>query len=225
MRRGSRPVRRGHLCGRAARRPPGGPHPFGRRGGTRGYSVAELLIVLALVALAVVPALPGGAFARKRAALAGAATYVAQALNAARTEAVRRGANVAVQFGDNPQQPAYRLVVDGNGDGVRRADVEAGIDRPLGGMAPLADHFPGVRFLVGCRCPDIDATTALRQGAPGVRFGPGALAVFTPAGTATSGTVYISAGDQTTYAVRVLGATGRLRTLRFDEGIGEWVAP
>jgi hypothetical protein len=43
-----------------------------------------------------------------------------------------------------------------------------------------------------------------------------------PDGTASSGSVYLH-GRRLQYAVRVLGATGRTRVLRFDRGTGRWI--
>jgi hypothetical protein len=44
----------------------------------------------------------------------------------------------------------------------------------------------------------------------------------TPDGTATSGSLYLH-GRERQYAVRILGATGRTRVLRFDRGLGRWM--
>jgi hypothetical protein len=45
---------------------------------------------------------------------------------------------------------------------------------------------------------------------------------FTPSGTATSGTIYIRGRDGSQFAVRVLGATGRTRVLRYLPARKEW---
>jgi hypothetical protein len=45
-----------------------------------------------------------------------------------------------------------------------------------------------------------------------------------PDGTSSSGTLYLHGRTRAQYAVRVLGVTGRIRTLRFDEPRGRWVA-
>jgi hypothetical protein len=49
-----------------------------------------------------------------------------------------------------------------------------------------------------------------------VQLGRTNLLTFTPAGTATSGTIYIRDREGTQWAVRVLGATGRTRVLRYE---------
>ena len=50
-----------------------------------------------------------------------------------------------------------------------------------------------------------------------------ALMSFTPLGTASSRTLYLRGGDGSQYAVRVLGATGRTRVLRYVEGTHAWI--
>lgn len=216
-------VWRGPARDRAARRLP-------RQGRQRaspagGYSLVELLVVVALVGVTVVAGLPGIGAARQHAALAATAAHVNSAFRAARSEAVRRGVSVAVEFLGSAAAPSYRFVADGNGNGVRRADIDAGVDIPIAPAWVAAEHVAGVGFVVGCRCTDIDGVAPLTPGETGVRFGASGLAVFSPAGTASSGTLYLSAGAEATYAIRVLGVSGRIRTLRFDPAGGDWVAP
>ena len=106
------------------------------------------------------------------------------------------------------------MFVDGNRNGVRRQDIEAGVDRPLGASARLHELFPGVRI-------GLVPEGALSGSA--VRFGESGLVTFTPIGTATPGSVYVVGRDGTQYAVRVVGATARTRVLRYRENDGAWV--
>lgn len=161
---------------------------------------------------------------RRQLAADGAARHVALALRAARMEAIRQGRSVAVQFLDT-SPVEYRLVADGNGNGVRRAEIADGVDPVLGTARELSRDFPGTRFGVGCECPGIDGGEALSPASPAIQFGESRLAVFSADGTATSGTAYVTGARASTYAVRVLGATGRTRVLRFDPGHGAWSAP
>lgn len=57
----------------------------------------------------------------------------------------------------------------------------------------------------------------------GVRIGTSRMLTLGPDGTATSGTLYVQ-GRKGQYAIRVLGATGRTRVLRFDAGARQWVS-
>jgi hypothetical protein len=46
---------------------------------------------------------------------------------------------------------------------------------------------------------------------------------FGPSGGATSGTLYVRGAGAQQYAVRILGATGRSRVLRFDFLARRWL--
>ena len=50
----------------------------------------------------------------------------------------------------------------------------------------------------------------------------GVLFSFTPLGTSSSGTFYLTGQDGSRFAVRVLGATGRARLLRYLPASDEW---
>ena len=56
-----------------------------------------------------------------------------------------------------------------------------------------------------------------------VRFGSGTTLTVSPLGTATGGTIYLRGRGGHQAAVRVFGATGRVRVLTFEAGAGEWV--
>jgi hypothetical protein len=128
----------------------------------------------------------------------------------ARTYAVTRSANVALRFNATSSDVTFQMFVDRNHNGVRSADIAAAVDRPLDDPIQLSHLFPGVVI-----------------GAPGtddpVRIGSSNLLSFTPLGTATSGSIYVRGRDGLQLAIRVLGATGRVRLQRFVPGTGEWV--
>lgn len=131
----------------------------------------------------------------------------------ARVQAVRRAANVALRFATVGDDVTVGMVVDGDRDGVRTEDVDTLVDPVLEEPIRLGDRFPGVRIAIGA-----DA-----GGGAAVRFGSSGLLSFTPLGTSSSGTVYVRGRDGSQFGVRVLGATGRTRVLRFHAGSGEWI--
>ena len=109
---------------------------------------------------------------------------------------------------------------DGNGNGLRTADLERGIDRTLTEPERLDMHFEGVSFGILAGVPDADGQPA--NGSDGVRFGASKLLSMHPDGTASSGTLYLRGRGRTQYAVRVLGTTGRVRVMKFDFVKGRW---
>ncbi|MGE3277219.1 MAG: Tfp pilus assembly protein FimT/FimU [Vicinamibacterales bacterium] len=152
-----------------------------------------------------------------------AARYVAARLHQARLEAARRNANVGLLFSEAGAPVTFTLVADGDGDGVRRADVAAGVDPDLDADDALERHWRRVRAGVPRAVPGLDGSAALAAGADPVRFGSSRMVVFSPLGGATSGTFYLSSTAGAVMAVRVTGATGRIRVWRLDPGTSRWV--
>jgi hypothetical protein len=72
--------------------------------------------------------------------------------------------------------------------------------------------------------PDLPAIDA-GSPAPGddpIRFGASRMVSFSALGTSSSGTLYIRGRGDTQYAIRLVGATARVRMYRFDPRSHEW---
>ena len=149
-----------------------------------------------------------------------AARYLAQRAIDARFAAIKRSTVTGLRF--EAASPDYRItsVSDGNGNGLRTADLQRGIDRTPTEPERLDFHFPGVAFGILPGVPDADGQAA--NGSDGVRLGTSTLLSMNPDGTASSGTLYLHGRDRAQYAVRVLGTTGRVRVMKFDFVKGRW---
>jgi type II secretory pathway pseudopilin PulG len=193
-----------------------------RRGEPAGWSLVELVMVigvsLVVGALAMAAFAPLGAGARA----IGAARYLAALLQRERIEAVRTGRVCGLRFDDDGSTIGFARVVDGNGNGLRSAEIAGGIDPTRGPRVRLADAFAGVRFAIVEDVPAIDGGPGLAAGADPVRLGSTIL-TFAPTGSATSGTLYLASADRRQFAVRVLGATGRVRIFEFERATARWV--
>lgn len=185
----------------------------------RGLTLVELLFAVAVGIALTAIAVPVTASGLEALRAAGAARYLAARVMKIRMEAVRGSAAVALRFEPRGDDYAFAPFVDGNGNGVRTADMLAGLDRQIGPYELLADKFAGVRFRLSDGIPEADGGPG---GSPdGVRIGSPRILTMSPDGTATSGTLYL-AGRGGQYAVRVLGATGRVRVLFFNPGDHAW---
>ena len=89
---------------------------------------------------------------------AAAARYVAARIGSVRMDAVRRASATALRFDTSGGDYRFASFEDGNGNGVRSAEIRDGIDRPLGPFERLTDKFPGVRFELMDGVPDADGT-------------------------------------------------------------------
>ena len=179
-----------------------------------GYTLIELIAGVAIMAT-----LAGIAVGQMLASIDhsrgyAAAKYLGNRLGLARIQAVARATAIGLRFDNDARGITFSVFQDGNGNGVRSADIQDGTDPLVEKPTRLFEHFPGVAI-------------GLTPGSPGsdpVQIGPTNLLTFTPSGTATSGTIYIRDREGTQWAVRVLGATGRTRVLRYDARTKGWIA-
>ncbi len=178
---------------------------------SHGYTLIELLFVGALAAILAGFTAPAVHAALTRSRTIAAARYLGSRMAMTRTYAVTRSANVAIRFNETGSDATFQMFADGNGNGVRNADITAGVDVPLDQPVALSALFP-------------DVTIAAADGDDPIRIGSTNLLSFTPLGTATPGSIFIRGGDGLQLALRVVGSTGRTRLLRYDATSKSWVA-
>lgn len=194
--------------------------PTGSNAGSeRGATLIEVLLTLAVAAAMTGIALPLTRDSLDEIRTSLAARYVAARLARARMDAVSQSRVVAIRFVAATPDDRFATFADGNGNGARTTEMVSGVDPQVSPYEALADKFSGVRFGLRDGVPDVDGAFS---GSSGIRFGTARIASLGPDGTATSGTAYLH-GRRSQFAVRVLGATGRVRVFRYDTGTG-WVA-
>jgi prepilin-type N-terminal cleavage/methylation domain-containing protein len=165
-----------------------------------GFTLVELLFTLAIAVTIMTIALPEGVRARDEYRTRGAAQYLASRMAQARLAAIRRSRFVGLRFEAAGADYAIRSVEDGNGNGLKTPEIVFGI---LAGV-PDADGQP------------VDSVD-------GVRVGSAGILSMNPNGSSSSGTVYVHGRERSQYAVRVLGATGRVRVLKYIEATRRWM--
>jgi type II secretory pathway pseudopilin PulG len=184
-----------------------------------GVSLIEAVVVVTIMLIVAALALPATAGAIDEGRARQAAAFVAARLREAKQQAVTRTASTGLVFDLAGSRWVFRVCVDGNANGLRRADLGANKDTCVEGPVDLAALFPGVSISVDgtIRGPDNDPPSS----AP-VRFGASNLASFSPSGGCTAGSIFVRSTRGAQYAVRVAGITGRLRVLRYDAAAGIW---
>ncbi len=192
----------------------------GPRGSAGGFSLVELAVALALSSTLVALSVPATRSVLDAVQTAAAARNVAERLAVARVDAVRRSTTVALRFEADADDYRFGVHRDGNGNGVRTAEISSGVDAAVGHRERLRDNHPGVAFGLLDGIPDLDG---LRGNQDGVRIGIPKILSLSPDGSATSGTLYVH-GRWNQSAVRILGATGRVRVFRYDTGGGRWIS-
>jgi type II secretory pathway pseudopilin PulG len=188
----------------------------------RGFALIDIICSLAVVGILAAIAVPivAGSLERERATVG--ARVLGGYAERARFEALRRTAVVALQFDTSGDRTSFRLFVDGNGNGVLQRDIDSGTDAAIGGVEWLDQHARGVALRINQPIPDIGGGPPLKPGDDPLRIGRTTLLSFSPLGTSTGGTLYVSSPQGPQLAIRVYGATGRIRLLIFDSTSQRW---
>jgi hypothetical protein len=173
----------------------------------------DLVFACTVVCVMCAVAIPQTLSTIERSRAAAAARYLASRMALARAQAVSRSTTIALRFEGGTGGITITAFQDGNRNGVRTRDIHMRIDTPIAAPVMLSDLFPGVEI----------GLTSQMAGSDPVQLGGTDILSFTPHGTASSGSVYIRGRDGSQWVVRVLGATGRVRVLRFVPTTGAWV--
>jgi type II secretory pathway pseudopilin PulG len=192
---------------------------------TRGFQLVELVVVLALMAILAFLVVPPILSLSARLRVDAAAHEAAMVLFEARALALRNSAEVAVKFYPQPGRVSFACFRDGDGDGVRTADINSGVDvqiTPLRMLASFKGQL-GFGFPPGRAPRDPgDPTHRLTNLDDPIRFNNSDLASFGPLGTSTPGSLYVTDGRRELSVVRLLGLTGKVRVLRWDPAADAW---
>jgi Tfp pilus assembly protein FimT len=195
---------------------------FRRFGPANGAALIDIVVASALCVVMVAIAVPvvGGTLERERTIVG--AQYLAGQLLRARLDSLKRARSVAVRLEVIGERTQLQLFADGNGNGVLQRDIDRGIDPPLSPVEWLDDQARDISLRVNQTIKDVAGTATIAAGDDPLRIGNTALLAFSPLGSATNGTLYVAAHRGPQMAIRVFGATGRVRVLMFDTQTRLW---
>ena len=193
----------------------------------RGYSLVEVVVTagaLGLIACATLPAMSSMIW---RATMRGAMTRVHSLMVMTQEDAIAMQRNRAIKFiRQSDGGWSYAIYVDGDGDGVLNADIDRGIDLLVEGPEVIADPRAMATIAIPPGgLPDPDGGPRLLPETAPVQFNRSTLCSFSPDGSGTPGSVYIStiAGDAA--VVRCSGEAGRISDLVLSRGGRKWRSP
>lgn len=188
----------------------------------RGLALVDVLAAtgLSLVMAGMAVPVVGGTLERERTLIG--AHYLSAHVQRARLEALKRSAVVAVRLQELDGRTSVQLFADGNGNGVLQRDIDRHVDPALTMAEWLDEHARGVSLQINQAIADVGGGGELAPGDDPVRMGNSSLVSFSPLGSATSGTLYVAARRGPQMAIRIYGATGRVRVLTFDARARQW---
>lgn len=188
--------------------------------------MVELATVLLLAGLGLAAVTPSAVRMHAQARAAAGARLLAQQLHALRWESVAASRGAGILFERSAARRwSWVVAADGNANGVRASEIRAGIDPVVAGPYDLAAETGGARlgFPGAGPFPGIPpAGGVIAQLDDPVKFGSSDLVAFSPLGTSSTGTLYVTDGRQALFAVVLFGRSGRLRVWRWDDRSRRW---
>ncbi|HTO86772.1 MAG TPA: hypothetical protein VMR54_04490 [Thermoanaerobaculia bacterium] len=197
----------------------GGPGPLRA---CAGLSAAELVGVLAILAALVAAAGTGVSHLRSVVSIRSAAAEVGAALYRARMFAITYGVNVGLKYRFRDGRMEWALYGDGNGNGVRSAEIASGVDRPIGILVTWGRGDVRPAIMTEASVPDPDGSGRLSSLDDPIRFNRSDICSFSATGESTPGSIYLWDGADRMAVVRVYGRTGKMRTLYYRRGDRQW---
>ena len=194
------------------------------RKGQRGFTLAEALTVLAIIGLIVLVSVPAFGTMRRRAALRSASAQLRAIFHQARSRAITRAEHCGLKFLLIGGEWHFAVYDDGDGDGVRNDDIKSGRDVLVSPPRVVLRESRAVTIGLladSIRDPDGDPLPPTKSP---VAFNKSTICSFSPIGQSTPGTIYLTdrAGDL--FAVRVYGATAKIRVLRYVAAKKRWIS-
>lgn len=189
----------------------------------KGYSLIEMLVVLFIVGLFLSISIPAFTnYFLKRSALEKHLRDLLSILRSTRQEAITRNVYVGISFDLNDDLSLrYRIYKDGNGNGIRKKDIEKKIDLPLTGYRRIefSEHIkPGI-LRKNLREPETNKK--INNPDDPIKFGNSNICSFSPLGASSPGSIYFTDKVKLQGVVRVYPSSGKIRILYLKNG--NWV--
>jgi len=188
----------------------------------RGHTLLELLAVLAILGILLCIALPAFANYRRRNSVIAASRDLEATFRVVRARAIARSAYAGIKFTGSGGAWSFAVHDDGDNDGIHTDDIRTGVDPIAVAAAPLMPQLQVARIgLLPYAIKDPDGDPLPPSNSP-VAFGSSTICSFSPTGSGTPGSIYLTDDLGVLYCIRVLGASGRVRVMRYDAPKKKW---
>ena len=183
-----------------------------------GYTITELLIVIAIIGMFSAIAMPRWMNLQRHAAVRAAAEELQSVFRGARMRAITTGRNVGVRFTKSGNDWMYALYDDRNGNGIKTAEITSGVDKMIARPKRVLNTVRYASIATPTKTitdPDGDP---LKPADSPVQFGSSSICSFSPLGASTPGTIYLTDGNGEIWCARVYGTSAKVRLLRYLGG-------
>jgi prepilin-type N-terminal cleavage/methylation domain-containing protein len=187
-----------------------------------GFTLIELVTAMSIIGLIVACTIPAFTSLRRHAAVRSAAAQMRTLFHQVRLRAIARGHNSGVKFVQIGSDWTYAIYDDGDGDGVRNDDIVTGVDRCAVPARRVLDHVRLASMALPPHAIVDPDGQPLKPTASAVQFNRSTICSFSPLGESTPGTLYLTDNAGEVFAVRVYGATAKMRVLRYDAAAKKW---
>jgi prepilin-type N-terminal cleavage/methylation domain-containing protein len=191
----------------------------------RALTLVECLVALGLVAVLASLIVPAGAEIIDQARASAGARELAAVIQSLRWRAVAENRSHGLWFVRDERGWAWRVVRDGNGNGLRTAEARDGTDVTISGPHRLELRVEGLYlgFPPVEQIPRIPPRAgSLPDLSDPIKFGRSDLVSFSPLGTASSGTLYVTDRRHALRAIVLFGPSVRVRVWRYDTREARW---
>ncbi|MFQ5743736.1 MAG: hypothetical protein ACE5HV_09135 [Acidobacteriota bacterium] len=191
----------------------------GRATVASGGAMVEMVVVLALLLILLQLVSPSFVHWRARQQLRGTVQSLGSTVRRLQAAAEASGRAHGLALASDAGNLNWQLVVDGDGDGLRRTDLAAGVDLPLEPARVLRFVYPDVHPGRPAGVPPLSGGS---PGIGGVAFGRASLLTCSPDGGSSAGTLYLHDRHGDGAALRMYGPTGRVTLWWWEAGEGGW---
>jgi prepilin-type N-terminal cleavage/methylation domain-containing protein len=181
------------------------------QGRESGFSLAEVMVAIAILVAITWFGMPAlHAYTAESSLVARAEVFKGE-FRRARSIAIRSNRQTALRFEQRSDGIYVGIYRDGDFDGVLSRDIQRGID-PLVETPVRIGDATRVRVGIAEGVPEPPPGRGMLDPEDPIRFGRSDMISFSPLGTATPGTLYLT-GYGLQMAVRVTGTDARIRTM------------
>jgi prepilin-type N-terminal cleavage/methylation domain-containing protein len=189
----------------------------------RGFSLPELLVGIAILAIVFLLGIPALGELNGQMTIRAASTTIATILHEAHMRALFTRCDVGIKWTTLNGDVVLAVYQDGNDNGVTSVDIRKGVDKLVQGPVSMKGRFGRITFSFIPGFAGLDPSGApIGNLADPIRLGLSDISSFSPSGSCTPGSIYISDQRGRQEVVRMHPIMSRIQVLEYRAGQKRW---